>query len=87
MRQHDLNWLVTHTEPKASKMIHQLREQGITHEELLALMGTLPRHEFVEPAFSHLAYSATPLPIGRNYSRLENPSATFASTPWPGLHL
>ncbi|AWY02363.1 protein-L-isoaspartate O-methyltransferase [Marinomonas primoryensis] len=62
-------------------MIHQLREQGITHEELLALMGTLPRHEFVEPAFSHLAYSATPLPIGRNQT-ISQPLTVARMTEW-----
>ncbi|BDX02152.1 protein-L-isoaspartate O-methyltransferase [Marinomonas pontica] len=77
----DLNWLVSHTEPKASKMIDQLRGHGIAHEELLALMGTIPRHEFVEPAFSHLAYSATPLPIGRNQT-ISQPLTVARMTEW-----
>ncbi|RBO85075.1 protein-L-isoaspartate(D-aspartate) O-methyltransferase [Marinomonas aquiplantarum] len=81
MSQHDLNWLITHTEPRASGMIHQLEEQGITHSELLALMGNIPRHEFVEPAFSHLAYSATPLPIGRNQT-ISQPLTVARMTEW-----
>lgn len=78
---HLLNGLVTHTEPKASKMVDRLREQGISHEGLLALMATIPRHEFVEPAFSHLAYSATPLPIGRNQT-ISQPLTVARMTQW-----
>lgn len=81
MSQHDLNWLVKHTESRASKMVHQLRGAGITHEELLALMGNIPRHDFVEPAFSHLAYSATPLPIGRNQT-ISQPFTVARMTEW-----
>jgi protein-L-isoaspartate(D-aspartate) O-methyltransferase len=85
MSLYDLNWLITNTEPKATKMIQHLREQGITHEELLALMGNLPRHEFVESAFSHLAYSATPLPIGRNQT-ISQPLTVARMTQWLLTH-
>ncbi|TYL47264.1 protein-L-isoaspartate(D-aspartate) O-methyltransferase [Marinomonas sp. IMCC 4694] len=78
---HTLNGLVTHTEPKASKMVNQLREQGISHEALLTLMATIPRHEFVESAFSHLAYSATSLPIGRNQT-ISQPLTVARMTQW-----
>ncbi|ETX10737.1 protein-L-isoaspartate O-methyltransferase [Marinomonas ushuaiensis DSM 15871] len=81
MSQDDLNWLIKHTESRASKMVHQLSEAGITHEELLALMGSIPRHDFVEPAFSHLAYSATPLPIGRNQT-ISQPLTVARMTEW-----
>ncbi|NLQ18181.1 protein-L-isoaspartate(D-aspartate) O-methyltransferase [Marinomonas sp. M1K-6] len=77
----DLNWLVSNTEPRATKMIQHLRAEGIAHEELLALMGNLPRHKFVEPAFSHLAYSATPLPIGRNQT-ISQPLTVARMTQW-----
>ena len=62
-------------------MVLQLRDAGITHEELLALMGNIPRHDFVEPAFSHLAYSATPLPIGRNQT-ISQPLTVARMTEW-----
>jgi len=81
MSQNDLNWLIKHTELRASKMVHQLTEAGITHKELLALMGNIPRHDFVEPAFSHLAYSATPLPIGRNQT-ISQPLTVARMTEW-----
>jgi len=66
MSLHNLNGLIKHTESRASQMLQQLKSQGIHHPALLAKMGNIPREKFVEPAFSHLAYSATPLPIGRN---------------------
>lgn len=81
MSQYDLNGLVNHTEPRASSMIQQLQQQGITHPELLTLMGNIPRHDFVEPAFSHLAYSATPLPIGRNQT-ISQPLTVARMTEW-----
>ena len=85
MSLHDLNWLISHSEPKATKMVKYLREQGISHDELLALMGSLPRHEFVEPAFSHLAYSATSLPIGRNQT-ISQPLTVARMTQWLLIH-
>ncbi|MCW4631388.1 MULTISPECIES: protein-L-isoaspartate(D-aspartate) O-methyltransferase [Marinomonas] len=85
MSLHDLNWLISHPEPKATQMVKYLREQGITHDELLALMGSLPRHEFVEPAFSHLAYSATSLPIGRNQT-ISQPLTVARMTQWLLTH-
>ncbi|MEP0073348.1 MAG: protein-L-isoaspartate(D-aspartate) O-methyltransferase [Marinomonas sp.] len=81
MSQHDLNGLITHTEPRASKMVQQLKDGGISHEALLSLMEVIPRHEFVEPAFSHLAYSATPLPIGRNQT-ISQPLTVARMTEW-----
>ena len=81
MSQYDLNGLVNNTEPKASKMVTQLKEHGINHPELLTLMANIPRHEFVEPAFSHLAYSATPLPIGRNQT-ISQPLTVARMTEW-----
>jgi len=85
MSQHDLNWLVTHTQPEAKRMIQYLREQGIHHEDLLVLMEKLPRHQFVEPAFSHLAYSATPLPIGRHQT-ISQPLTVAKMTQWLLTH-
>lgn len=81
MSQYDLSWLIKHTEPRAAQMIVMLKEQGIDNMELLALMGSLARHEFVEPAFSHLAYSATPLPIGRNQT-ISQPVTVARMTQW-----
>lgn len=42
----------------------QLIERGITDERVLEAIGTIPRHEFVPPEVTSLAYSDQPLPIG-----------------------
>lgn len=42
----------------------QLRARGIKDERVLAVMGELPRHLFVEQAMADRAYSDSPLPIG-----------------------
>ncbi|MGR0279940.1 protein-L-isoaspartate(D-aspartate) O-methyltransferase [Marinomonas dokdonensis] len=81
MKQRDLSWLVKNTEPQASKMVQQLMAHGIQHTELLQLMGDIPRHQFVESAFSHLAYSATPLPIGKNQT-ISQPLTVARMTQW-----
>ncbi|MBR7888628.1 protein-L-isoaspartate(D-aspartate) O-methyltransferase [Marinomonas sp. A79] len=85
MSPNDLNHLLTRTEPKAAEMVRQLRAKGITHEGLLSLMASIPRHEFVEPAFSHLAYSATPLPIGRSQT-ISQPLTVARMTQWLLAH-
>ena len=47
-----------------SRMVDRLREQGITEERVLAAMGAVPRHLFVEEALASRAYEDTALPIG-----------------------
>lgn len=42
----------------------QLRARGIQSPALLAVMGTIPRHYFVDPAFTDESYSDHPLAIG-----------------------
>lgn len=46
------------------RLIERLRQQGIRDEIVLSAMNTIPRHIFVAPALSHLAYENTALPIG-----------------------
>lgn len=46
------------------RMIERLRESGIRDEKVLAAMGTIPRHIFVEEALAHRAYEDTALPLG-----------------------
>lgn len=76
-----LKSLVRNSESRASSMIHELKSQGIQNEALLAKMAELPRHIFVEPAFSHLAYSSTPLPIGHNQT-ISQPFTVARMTQW-----
>jgi protein-L-isoaspartate(D-aspartate) O-methyltransferase len=52
--------------PQAERMVqHQLRARGITAEDVLRVMSTLPRHRFVSRAVRAEAYGDFPLPIGR----------------------
>lgn len=46
-----------------ARMVERLRTQGIRDERVLAAMGEIPRHIFVEPALSHRAYEDTALPL------------------------
>lgn len=47
-----------------ARMVDRLREQGIRDERVLAAMGSVPRHLFVEEALASRAYEDTALPIG-----------------------
>lgn len=47
-----------------ARMVERLREQGIRDERVLAAMGAVPRHLFVEEALASRAYEDTALPIG-----------------------
>ncbi len=46
------------------RMVERLRQQGIRDERVLAAMGAVPRHLFVEEALASRAYEDTALPIG-----------------------
>jgi protein-L-isoaspartate(D-aspartate) O-methyltransferase len=46
------------------RMLERLRQQGIRNEQVLRVMGELPRHAFVDEALSTRAYDDTALPIG-----------------------
>ena len=46
------------------RMVERLREKGIEDERVLAAMGTVPRHLFVDEALASRAYEDTALPIG-----------------------
>jgi protein-L-isoaspartate(D-aspartate) O-methyltransferase len=45
-------------------MVERLREKGIRDERVLAAMGAVPRHLFVDEALASRAYEDTALPIG-----------------------
>ncbi len=55
------------------RMIERLRGQGIADEVVLSVMGTIPRHIFVEEALASRAYEDVALPI--NYGQT-------ISSPW-----
>ncbi len=47
------------------KLLDSLRKKGITDERVLAAMEAVPRHYFLESAFSDLAYEDKALPIDK----------------------
>src|SRR5687768_11075335 len=56
---------MTHHETARQKMVgEQLIGRGIRDERVLAAMGKIPRHLFVEEAFQERAYGDHALPIG-----------------------
>jgi protein-L-isoaspartate(D-aspartate) O-methyltransferase len=46
------------------RMLERLREKGIRDERVLAAMGAVPRHLFVDEALASRAYEDSALPIG-----------------------
>lgn len=46
-----------------TKLIENLRERGITDEDVLQVMASLPREKFVHPAFIQRAYEDSALPL------------------------
>lgn len=49
-----------------TKLIADLRRQGIGDERVLEIMQKLPRHEFVDESWRAEAYKNKPLPIGQS---------------------
>ncbi len=47
-----------------TRLVERLRAQGVRDETVLAVMGQIPRHLFVDQALAHKAYDDTSLPIG-----------------------
>lgn len=46
------------------RLVEQLRQRGITDEAVLAAIGAVPRHFFLDKAFEEHAYEDKPFPIG-----------------------
>lgn len=47
-----------------ARMVHKLAAEGIADAQVLAAMGTVERHRFVDTALANQAYEDTSLPIG-----------------------
>jgi protein-L-isoaspartate(D-aspartate) O-methyltransferase len=56
---------------KRKKLVSELRQKGITDEEVLRAIDTVPRHIFMDPAFLSHAYvdKAFPLSSGQTISQ------------------
>lgn len=48
---------------KRKKLTDELRKKGITDEEVLRAINTVPRHDFMDPAFLNHAYADKAFPI------------------------
>lgn len=48
------------------QLVEDIRKKGITDEKVLAAIGALPRHFFLDKAFEELAYEDKALPIGQD---------------------
>ena len=62
----DLSGIGMTSQRTRNRLLERLRGQGIQDEKLLDVIGTLPRHLFVDEALAHRAYEDTALPIGYN---------------------
>jgi protein-L-isoaspartate(D-aspartate) O-methyltransferase len=62
----DLQGIGMTSQRTRDRLVARLREQGIDNTEVLACMGTVPRHIFVDEAMAHRSYEDTALPIGHN---------------------
>ncbi|WP_426144703.1 protein-L-isoaspartate(D-aspartate) O-methyltransferase [Polaromonas sp. DSR2-3-2] len=47
-----------------ARMVRRLAEQGVLDAQVLAAMGAVHRHHFVDTALANMAYEDTSLPIG-----------------------
>lgn len=54
------------------KLVEELRELGIKDEQVLTVIGKIPRHWFIEFSFEDRAYENTPFPIGSGQT-ISNP--------------
>jgi protein-L-isoaspartate(D-aspartate) O-methyltransferase len=56
---------------KRKKLVEELRRKGITDEEVLRAVNTVPRHDFMDPAFLSHAYidKAFPISSGQTISQ------------------
>ncbi|ERP39135.1 protein-L-isoaspartate O-methyltransferase [Chitinivibrio alkaliphilus ACht1] len=48
------------------RLVRKLRTKGITNEQVLHAIESVPRHAFVDPGLSHKAYEDITLPIDHN---------------------
>ncbi len=60
----DLKGIGMTSQRTRDRLVRRLREQGIQREDVLAQIGSVPRHIFVDEALAHRAYEDTALPIG-----------------------
>jgi protein-L-isoaspartate(D-aspartate) O-methyltransferase len=66
MAEFDLDGIGMTSQRTRDRLVKRLRERGIESEHVLDVIGSVPRHIFIDEALAHRAYEDTALPIGRN---------------------
>lgn len=56
--------MVANFQGVARRLTEQLRQQGISDEQVLSVIEQTPRHQFMPESLAHKAYENTALPIG-----------------------
>jgi protein-L-isoaspartate(D-aspartate) O-methyltransferase len=64
MSKFDLQGIGMTSQRTRDRLVARLIEQGISHPDVLAAMGSVPRHIFIDEALAHRAYEDSSLPIG-----------------------
>jgi len=62
--QFDLRGIGMTSQRTRDRLVQRLREHGISDERVLAVIGEVPRHIFIDEALATRAYEDTALPIG-----------------------
>lgn len=62
----DLQGIGMTSQRTRDRLVVRLRERGITDEAVLGLIGSVPRHIFIDEAWGHRAYEDSSLPIGHS---------------------
>lgn len=72
-------------ERQRNRLVADLREKGISDEQVLAAIGAVPRHHFIEPGLRARAYRDEALPIGLNQT-ISQPFTVAYQTSLLGVH-
>jgi len=61
------------------KLVEEIRRQGITDERVLEAIEAIPRHFFMDDAFTEIAYQNKAFPIGRGQTISQPYTVAFQS--------
>jgi protein-L-isoaspartate(D-aspartate) O-methyltransferase len=67
-----------------ARLVEDLRKKGITDEAVLAAIGAVPRHLFLDSSFVNFAYRDTAFPIGSGQT-ISQPSTVALQTQLLGI--
>jgi protein-L-isoaspartate(D-aspartate) O-methyltransferase len=61
------------------KLVNSIKRKGITDEQVLAALNTVPRHQFLDSSFLEFAYDDKPFPIGSGQTISQPYTVAFQS--------